>query len=146
MLVNDRLDVALATGADGVHLRVSSLPVHEVRATVSVKGLNNFLIGVSTHSIEEARTAEAGGADFIVAGPVYDTPSKRPYGAPLGVERFAQICQAVKLPVLALGGITLANYQEPLRHGAAGIAAIGLFTDLPNIGRNVATILHHRAD
>src|SRR5262249_28313918 len=85
VLVNDRLDVVMATGADGVHLRVSSIPAQEVRAVTAKKGLRDFLIGVSTHSIAEARLAEYGGADFIVCGPVYDTPSKRAFGPPLGL-------------------------------------------------------------
>jgi thiamine-phosphate pyrophosphorylase len=133
VLVNDRLDVALATNADGVHLRVNSLAVPEVREITKQTGLNEFLIGVSTHSMAEAQAAEKGGADFIVCGPVFDTPSKREYGAPLGLKKFSDICQALKLPVLALGGISLANLHEPLRHGAAGIAAIGLFTEVRNL-------------
>ncbi|MBO0727168.1 MAG: thiamine phosphate synthase, partial [Blastocatellia bacterium] len=80
VLLNDRLDVAMAAGADGVHLRASSIPAREVRAAAAQRGLNDFLIGVSTHSIVEARMAEEGGADFIVCGPVYDTPSKRSFG------------------------------------------------------------------
>jgi thiamine-phosphate pyrophosphorylase len=141
ILVNDRLDVALAAGADGVHLRGSSIPANEARAIADAKGLSGFLIGVSTHSIAEAKAAEEDGADFIVCGPVYDTPSKRAFGAPLGLERFAEVCSAVKIPVLAIGGINLSNYQEPLRCGAAGIAAIGLFSDLGKIEQNIRTIL-----
>lgn len=139
VLVNDRLDVALAAKADGVHLRVNSLAASEVRDIVNRKGLTDFLIGVSTHSPAEAEAAQAGGADFIVCGPVYDTPSKRDYGAPLGLEKFAEIVQTVRLPVLALGGITPANLHEPLERGAAGIAAIGLFTKTENL-RQLSTL------
>jgi len=142
VLVNDRLDVAMATGADGVHLRASSIPAHEVRAVTARKGFNDFLIGVSTHSIAEARLAEDGGADFIVCGPVYDTPSKRSFGPPLGLELFAEICGATPIPVLALGGINLSNYREPLRRGAAGLAAIGLFADVDNLEQNIRSILN----
>jgi thiamine-phosphate pyrophosphorylase len=142
VLVNDRLDVAMAVGADGVHLRVSSIPAREVRAVAAQRGLDDFLIGVSTHSIAEAKMAEEGGADFIVCGPVYDTPSKREFGPPLGLDVFAEIRDAVKIPVLAIGGINLSNYREPLRRGAAGIAAIGLFTDLDNIEQNIRSILN----
>lgn len=142
VLVNDRFDVAMATGADGVHLRASSIPAHEVRSIVAEKRLDDFLIGVSTHSIVEAALAADGGADFIVCGPVYDTPSKRAFGAPLGLERFGEICGAVKIPVLALGGINLSNYLEPLRRGASGIAAIGLFTDADNLEQNIRSILN----
>jgi thiamine-phosphate pyrophosphorylase len=142
VLVNDRLDVAMAAGADGVHLRASSIPAREVRAAAAQRGLDDFLIGVSTHSIAEAGLAEEGGADFIVCGPVYDTPSKKSFGPPLGLERFAEICGAVKIPTLALGGINLSNYREPLRRGAGGVAAIGLFADLDNIEQNIRSILN----
>lgn len=140
VLVNDRFDVAMSVGADGVHLRASSIPPHEARDEAVRKGLDDFLIGVSTHSIAEARLAEDGGADFIVCGPVYDTPSKRSFGAPLGLELFAEICGAVKIPALALGGINLSNYHEPLRRGASGIAAIGLFADADKLEQNIQTI------
>jgi thiamine-phosphate pyrophosphorylase len=141
VLLNDRLDVAMAAGADGVHLRASSIPAREVRAAAAQRGLGDFLIGVSTHSIAEARLAEEGGADFIVCGPVYDTPSKRAYGPPLGLERFAEICGAVKIPTLALGGVNLSNYREPLRRGAAGVAAISLFADMESLEQNIRSIL-----
>lgn len=142
VLVNDRLDVAIAAKADGVHLRVSSLPVAEVRQSVRKKGLKDFLIGVSTHSLDEAKAAETGGADFVVCGPVYDTPSKREFGEPLGLERFAEICRAVKIPALALGGINLNNFRQPLEAGAAGIAAIGLFSDLETLPATISEILN----
>lgn len=141
VLVNDRLDVALAAGADGVHLRVSSLPAAAVRAVVMSKGLDDFLIGVSTHSMAEAKVAAAGGADFIVCGPVYDTPSKQAYGAPLGLEHLAEICQAVRIPVLALGGISAENFHEPLQRGAAGIAAISLFSNITNLKLQILAML-----
>lgn len=142
VLVNDRLDVAMAAGADGIHLRVSSIAAREVRAAVAQKGLDDFLIGVSTHSIAEARLAEEGGADFIVCGPVYDTPSKSAFGPPLSLDVFAEICAAVKIPTMALGGVNLSNYREPLRRGAAGIASIGLFTDMDSLEENIRSILN----
>src|SRR5262245_18407843 len=142
VLVNDRLDVAIAAGADGVHLRVSSIPAREVRAGAAKKGLDDFLIGVSTHSIAEARLAEEGGANFIVCAPVYDTPSKRAFGPPLGLDVFAEIRGAVKIPVLAIGGINLSNYHEPLRRGAAGVAAIGLFADVDSLEQTIRSILN----
>jgi thiamine-phosphate pyrophosphorylase len=141
-LVNDRFDVAIAAGADGVHLRVSSIPAREVRAIAENKGITDFLIGVSTHSLAEAKAAEEGGADFVVCGPVYHTPSKLAYGDPLGLERFAEVCEAVTIPALALGGINLSNFREPLRRGAAGIAAISLFADPDTIEQNIQTILN----
>jgi thiamine-phosphate pyrophosphorylase len=142
VLVNDRLDVAIAAGADGVHLRVSSIPVREARGLAEKKGRTDFLIGASTHSIAEARLAEDGGADFIVCGPVYDPTSKQAYGPPLGLELFAEICGMMNIPVLALGGINLSNYREPLRRGAAGVAAISLFADVDNLERNIRSILN----
>jgi thiamine-phosphate pyrophosphorylase len=140
VLVNDRLDVAMAAGADGVHLRVSSIPAREIRAIAAKKGLDDFLIGVSAHSAAEAKSAEKGGADFIVCGPVYDTPSKRDFGPPLGLDGFAEICGGVKIPVLAIGGVNLSNYREPLRRGAAGVAAIGLFTDMENLEQTIRSV------
>lgn len=141
VLVNDRLDVAMAAGADGVHLRVSSLPAAEVRRVVEEKGLREFLIGVSTHSIREAQIAEQENADFIVFGPVYNTPSKREYGAPAGIEALAATCQAVRIPVLAIGGINLANFRDSLQAGASGIAAIGLFAALDQIQPSIESLL-----
>lgn len=140
VLVNDRLDVAIAAKADGIHLRASSLPAAEVRRVVEEKGLKDFLIGVSTHSLAEAETAQNGGADFIVCGPVFDTPSKREFGEPLGLERFAEICQAIEMPVLALGGVNPTNFRQPLESGAAGIAAIGLFNDAKSLSQIIAAL------
>jgi thiamine-phosphate diphosphorylase len=143
VLINHRLDVAIATGADGVHLRVSSMPASEARGIVAGQGLNDFLIAVSTHSLAEAQAAESGGADFVVCGPVFATQSKREYGPALGLERFSEICKSVKIPVLALGGINLSNFRETLERGASGIAAIGLFTDRKKLRMSIQAI---RAD
>ncbi|MDX2031721.1 MAG: thiamine phosphate synthase [Blastocatellia bacterium] len=139
ILINDDIEAALASGADGVHLRAASLPVAEALTALGLAGRRDLLIAASTHSQQEA--AAAAGADFIVCGPVYDTPSKRAYGPPLGLERFGEICRAASMPVLALGGITMENYAAPLREGAAGIAAIGLFADPATIAANLQRIL-----
>ncbi len=122
ILVNDRLDVALAAGADGVHLPTHGFPVADVR-----REYPELLIGASCHNLEEARRAEEGGADFVVFGPVYETPAKKPYGPPVGVEKLAEAVRAAKIPVLALGGIKLENAGTCLKAGAAGLAAISLF-------------------
>ena len=143
VLVNDRLDVALASGADGVHLRTNSLPAAEVRRVVQRR---DFLLGVSTHSLVEAQTAKVGGADFIVCGPVFPTLSKASFGAPLGLDQFEEICHAVNMPILALGGITMNNFTEPLMRGAAGIAAISLFKNPTSLGSNIKMVLSSRLD
>jgi thiamine-phosphate pyrophosphorylase len=132
LLVNDRSDIALSAGADGVHLTTQSLPVEVVRSICGAE----FLIGVSTHSLEEALAARAGGADFIVFGPVFETESKRAYGAPQGVDKLAEVARALgEFPVVAIGGITLDNVDECLQAGARGIAAIRLLNDTENLTR-----------
>lgn len=141
VLVNDRLDVALAAGADGVHLPVASLSVAEARAISDPLGRREFLIAASTHSQAEVEKAAAQGADFVVYGPIYDTPSKREFGAPVGVESLAKICAQVETPILGLGGITLGNYREVLQAGAAGVAAIGLFKPIDRISQTVEMIM-----
>jgi thiamine-phosphate pyrophosphorylase len=96
-----------------------------------------FLVGRSCHSLQEARAAESDGASYIIFGPVFATPSKAQYGAPLGLERLAEVCAAVRTPVLAIGGITAGNAGECRRAGAAGIAAVRLFQDAADIGAAV---------
>lgn len=140
ILVNDRLDVALAAGADGVHLGGRSLPVAEVRAWLEREQarLNltaNFLIGRSCHSLAEAQQAERDGASYIVFGPVYATPSKAQFGPPQGIERLREVCAAVRIPVLAIGGITVQNARACVQAGAAGIAAIRLFQEASDVAR-----------
>lgn len=128
VIVNDRLDVALAAGADGVHLGHTSMPVEDVvRWCRSGNAPKEFLVGASCHSISEAIDARAAGADYLFFGPIFDTPSKRALGAPQGTAELAVICAAARLPVLAIGGVSAANAQECLRAGAAGVAAIREF-------------------
>ncbi len=123
ILVNDRLDVALSTGAAGVHLGGQSTPPRRVRRIVA----GEFLVGVSCHSLEEAFAAEAAGADYVLLGHIFDTPSKREYGSPLGLEKLREVVVSVRTPVLALGGITLKCAASCRETGAAGIAGISLF-------------------
>ncbi|HVN82817.1 MAG TPA: thiamine phosphate synthase [Terriglobia bacterium] len=128
VLVNDRLDVALAAGFDGVHLAQNSVGPRSIRQQLHA---SEFLIGVSTHSIEEIRQLEDQGMSFVTFGPVYYTPSKAAYGVPVGPEALREAVRASRIPVLALGGIDEGNYRQCLALGAAGIAAIRLFQN-PN--------------
>ena len=121
LFVNDRADVALTVGADGVQRTGVSLPVWALRS-ISPAG---FMIGASVHSLPEAREAEPEGADFLVFGPVYDTASKRRYGPPQGLPALERVASAMRVPVLAVGGITPARVPEVMRAGAAGVAVIG---------------------
>jgi thiamine-phosphate pyrophosphorylase len=123
VIVNERLDVALAAGAHGVHLRADSMPAVRARSLCPA----GFLIGRSVHARGEAVGAELdGGLDYLVFGTVFPTPSK-PERPPAGAPAHAEVVRAVRLPVLAVGGVTADNLREVGAAGAAGFAAIGLF-------------------
>lgn len=137
LLVNDRSDIARAAGANGVHLTAQSLPVEVVRKTCGAE----FLIGVSTHSLDEARAARAAGADFVVFGPVFETESKRAYGQPQGLGNLAEVTRALgEFPVAAIGGITLENAGACFDAGASGVAAIGMLNDAEQLSAIVRAI------
>jgi thiamine-phosphate pyrophosphorylase len=158
IIVNDRLDVAIAEGAGGVHLGETGLAVADVAKWVHlsesgvvvsdhgaasqfpVAASADFLIGVSCHSLEGAKEAVRDGADYIFFGPVFATPSKVKFGAPQGVKKLAGVCNAAPLPVIAIGGITLENAGECMAAGAAGIAAIRLFQDAVDPAGIVSTL------
>lgn len=120
LFINDRVDVALAVDADGVQLGSASLPVDAARLLVG----NGKLIGASTHSIDEASAAEAAGADFVLFGPIYFTPSKAAYGNPQGLERLQEAVEKISLPVYAIGGIKPENVAVIKQTGARGVALI----------------------
>ena len=120
LVVNDRVDVALAVGADAVQRTHTSLTVNDIRAVAGPR----LRIGASVHSLDDARAAEAAGADWVVFGPVYDTASKRQYGAPQGLERLAAVTRAVGIPVVAIGGITPSRVGEVRATGARGVGVI----------------------
>ena len=120
LVVNDRVDVALAVGADAVQRTSTSLAIADIRAIAGTQ----LLIGASVHSCEDAVEAERAGADWLVFGPVYDTPSKRRYGPPQGLARLADAVRSVQVPLLAIGGITPERVSEVRTAGASGVGAI----------------------
>jgi len=133
ILVNGRIDVALAASAHGVHLPSTGLESAGLRPRLP----RGFLVGVSTHSLGEARRAAAGGADYLLLGPVFRTASKIRYGGPLGVRYLKRVCSALRIPVLGLGGIRPDRIHRVLNAGAAGVAGISLFQrDLHLLSRN----------
>jgi thiamine-phosphate pyrophosphorylase len=143
-MVNDRLDVALSEHTGGVHLGENSLPVHDVckwlDANPDLAERDKFLVGVSCHSVQAAVSAAGDGADYLLFGTVFATPSKVAFGAPQGLQLLAEVCRAVSIPVLAIGGITVDNASACFAMGAAGIAAIRLFQDAKNLASAVADL------
>lgn len=118
--INDRIDVAIVLDADGIHLGQNSLPVKSVR---EISG-DRFIIGVSTHHLREAHEAEAGGADFITFGPVFETPSKLVYGRPVGLRRLSNVAKETRIPVFAIGGVKVEKVKSVIEKGAHGVAVI----------------------
>lgn len=137
LIINDRIDIALAIEADGIHLGNSSLPADVVRRLIGEK----MLIGVSTHSIEEARMVEKMGADFITAGPIFYTPSKAKYGPPAGIGLLSEINGELSIPVFAIGGIKKGNIRDVLGAGAWGVAMISAILGAEDIRKTVKEIL-----
>ncbi|MDP4220947.1 MAG: thiamine phosphate synthase [Bacteroidota bacterium] len=120
LFINDRADIARAVRADGLHIPEHGFPVDEARRVVAEK-----LIGKSAHSLESALKWESEGADFITFGPIYDTPSKREFGKPQGLETLREICFQVKIPVFAIGGMTPERSGYCIDQGAHGIFVMG---------------------
>ena len=132
VLVNDRADIAAAAGAHGVHLTAQSLSAATVRKAFG----EDFVIGVSTHALNDARGARDERADFAVFGPVFETKSKKMFGPPQGMRMLSHVAQALAgFPILALGGVSLMNARECLATGARGIAGIGLFEEPANFSK-----------
>ena len=142
ILVNDRLDVAVAERAGGVHLGEQSIPVAQARRFLQASETlsHGFLVGVSCHSLAAAQSAAQDGADYVFFGPVFATPSKAAYGSPQGLERLSEVCHGISIPVLAIGGITVQNAGSCVAAGAAGIAGIRLFQDAPEPAELVAAL------
>jgi thiamine-phosphate pyrophosphorylase len=120
LFVNERIDIALAVNAAGVQLGNSSVPVALARQLLGAQKM----IGLSTHSLEEAFEAQQQGADFVLFGPVYFTPSKATYGAPQGLNKLKETVEKISLPVYAIGGIKSANVLDLRRIGVSGVALI----------------------
>lgn len=139
LIVNDRADVALAVGADAVQRTHASLPIEDLKALADKR----LLVGASVHSLAEARAAEAAGADWITFGPIYDTPSKRPYGPPQGLAALETITGAIAIPVVAIGGITPGRVREVMRAGATGVAVIAAILAADSPARATEEILGH---
>ena len=130
LIVNGRVDVALAAKLDGVHLPSDSLPMDEVRKLAGPE----FVIGKSCHSLEEIQRAEAAGVDYVYYSPIFDSASKPGYGPPLGLAALERACRQAAVPVCALGGVTEANALDCFGAGAAGIASISLFQQASDLG------------
>jgi len=141
LLVNDRIDLALACDADGVHLGEHSLPTSEARRLLG----DDRLIGISTHSIDDVLCATTQGADFVTFGPVYHTPSKAAFGSPVGLDQLSTACHRTNLPVFALGGIKPENIAEVLSHGASGVALISAIIADPDPQTSTENILRRLA-
>jgi thiamine-phosphate pyrophosphorylase len=143
LLINDRIDVALAVAADGVHLGKGGLPVAEARRLLG----SERLIGYSAHSPAEAIQAQMGGADFVTLGPVFHTPSKAQYGDPIGLGALVEATRVLTIPVFALGGVKHASVAEVLSAGAHGVALITGIMAAPNPALETESLLrsiaHH---
>ena len=129
VVVNDRLDVALAARAHGVHLGAHSMPAAVARRLAP----HGLLVGVSCHSLGQAQEAQTAGADYILLGPIFETPSKLQYGPPLGIAMLREVTRQVSIPIFALGGITPERAGDCVENGATGIAGIRMFQDCDSI-------------
>jgi thiamine-phosphate pyrophosphorylase len=140
LVIDDRLDIALAVGAEGLHIGQSDLPLPAARRLAG----KDMFIGVSASTVEEALEAERNGADYLGAGAVYPTGTKADAGEAIGLERFGEICAAVKIPVAGIGGVNAENAGAVMKAGAAGIAVISAIlsqSDIQTAARELRTIL-----
>ncbi|MFO0697593.1 MAG: thiamine phosphate synthase [Nitrospira sp.] len=138
LIVNDRVDLMMALDLEGVHLRSDSLPTHPVRTLIGLRRL----VGISTHSVDDVERANQSGADYVVFGPIFDTPSKRSFGPPLGLTVLAEVCHRSTIPVFAIGGITCERVPDVRRAGAHGVAVIGALLTRDDIGEAVREFTH----
>ena len=139
LLINDRIDVALGVDADGVQVGNASIPIDTARRLLGPRKL----LGASTHSLAEAQQAEQNGADFILFGPVYFTPSKAVYGEPQGLAALKKIVEKIPSPVYAIGGIKPENINDVRATGIRGVALISAITNAENPKAATQRILRH---
>jgi len=140
LIINDRLDVALAVGADGVHLGQTDMPLEMAKKIAG----RSMLIGISAESLQDAIEAEQGGADYIGASPIYATPTKTDTAPPLGIEGLRAIKNKVNIPLVGIGGLNATNSAEVIRNGADGVAVVSAIVaaDDPEIAaRNLKRII-----
>lgn len=141
LIINDRVDIALAVDADGVHVGPDDVPVIEARRLLG----STRIVGASAGTVEEAQAAQQDGADYLGVGSVFGTSSKADAGSPIGLEALRRIAQAVRIPVVAIGGVTAANAAEAIRAGAAGVAimsAIIAHQDIRESTRRIVDVIH----
>lgn len=136
LIINDRIDVALAVGADGVHLGQTDMSVPDARRLVGPR----LLIGVSAECVEDALRAESEGADYIGASPVFPTPTKTDAGPPLGLEGVRRIRAAVSLPMVGIGGVKPGNAAEIIRAGCDGVAVVSAIVSAADPERAAAEL------
>ncbi len=137
IFINDRVDVALALGSRGVHLRESSLPTAVARSLLRAEQL----LGQSVHSVEAAIAAEREGADFVVLGPIYETPSKQEYGPPLGLGALEKASRIARIPVFAIGGITASRARDVRSAGGYGVAVLSSIMTAADVEQATQTLL-----
>lgn len=133
LIINDRIDIALAVGADGVHIGQEDLPYDEARRLLGA----GAIIGVTVHDVEEAVAAERAGADYLGVSPVFSTGTKSDAGTPCGVETLAAVRRACRVPVVAIGGIDLSNADECIAAGADMICAISAVVTRPDVAGEI---------
>jgi thiamine-phosphate pyrophosphorylase len=137
MLVNDRVDVCLAAGSDGTHLPAAGLRPAAARRVLGP----GRLIGVSAHSADEAARAEADGADFVVLGPIFATPSKRAFGPPIGLGELERARMRCRVPLFGIGGVTASRVREVVQAGAHGVAVVGSVMAADDVERAARELL-----
>ena len=128
LIINDRVDVALAVGADGVHLGQTDMPLVTARSILGT----GVIIGISAECLQDAVEAEKMGADYLGVSPIYDTPTKTDTAPSLGLEGLRRIRSAVRLPLVGIGGLNLANAAEVVANGAAGVAVVSAIVSAEN--------------